>query len=62
METLFSGTLACLHIFRHICIAGSSLILHLHRTFSYNDTIFLDDPTNYYVILLLIASRWWLQR
>ena len=32
-----SGTLACLHIFRHICIAGSALILHLPRTFSYND-------------------------
>ena len=45
METLFPGTLACLHIFRHICIAGSALILHLPRTFSYNDNIFLDDPT-----------------
>ena len=61
METLFSGTLACLDMFRHICIAGSTLILHLPRTFSYNDNIFLDDPTTY-VILLLIASKWWLQR
>ena len=29
METLFSGTLACLHVFRHICIAVLTLILHL---------------------------------
>ena len=28
METLFSGTLACLHFFRHICMAASSLIIH----------------------------------
>ncbi len=56
METLFSGTLACLHVFRHICIAVLTLILHLLRTFSYNDNRFLDDPTKY-VMLLLIASK-----
>ena len=60
METLFSGTLAFLNIFRHICIAVSALILHLPRTFSYKDNWFLDDPTKY-VVLLLIASKWWLQ-
>ena len=61
METLFSGTLACLHVFRHICIAVLTLILHLVRTFSYNDNRCLDDPTKY-VMLLLIANKWWLQR
>ena len=50
METLFSGTLVCIHILRQICIAGSPLILHLPRTFSYNDNIFLDDPTKYVII------------
>ena len=43
-------------MFRHIYIGGSALILHLPRTFSYNDNIFLDDPTKY-VILLLIADE-----
>ena len=53
METLFSGALACLHVFRHICIAGSALILHLPRTFSYNDNIFLVEPTTYVIVLLI---------
>ena len=55
METLFSGTLACLHIFRHICIAVSTLILHLLHTCSYHDNRFLDDPTKYYYHCLLVG-------